>query len=579
MKSDDMSSRREDGSSAAPGEAPKPAWDTARQVALYKAAVDEFTQMFIDKTSNTQKFINIFELEAMLKELSAKTHRINMDLTSHLIDGLDESKLIRKKKEEFKGLGVILRTQKRTEKVLTSVAGPLRLRRYILRPVDDSGAKKLFELTGRKSVIPLDDFLGVGEWPFRATPQIMLAAAYWATDANVEAKVGLGTTGTPIHSSTAKSMASHVGRLVYDNDLARAAVVGFGDEPRRRAEDIRVLRLAENLKAGVEPGKSDDEPAGGPIHMAVETLPIKAGIIGSDMIGAGGARAGRAGSGKAETVEAGVEASRAAAGRAGADGPGADNARADGDRVRMAGADRAGASSAGADGSLRPVADRRVPGAVHLGAIMTGPSPGGGPVVVREILACLRTGDFLPLLASSAARHGWRPGQGAVLLTDGRSWPRESLGGLGGKVRMVLSLDSLSEALARYSSESFKDDPAKASQWADERISEFLDGRFEEAVEAARLLAGPGLAELESFISSNSNYMDYKEYLKSNMIISTKNINKDIKENINQLFYQSFAPWKVDSAQSILTLIGKKVSNLWYKDVVKPVMKNFEQKT
>jgi hypothetical protein len=94
---------------AAPGasesRAGRAARDTSLEVARYKAAVDEFCQRFVAKTADTKNFINIFELEALLKELAAQTRRINDDLVSHLVEGLDESKLIRQKKKSSRRSG------------------------------------------------------------------------------------------------------------------------------------------------------------------------------------------------------------------------------------------------------------------------------------------------------------------------------------------------------------------------------------------------------------------------------------------------------------------------------------------
>jgi hypothetical protein len=458
---------------------------------MYKAAADEFAQMLIEKTASAKDFLNIFELEAMIKELSAKTHRINMDLVARLVESFDESKIIRKKKDDYKRLGVSLKTQKRSERAISTLGGPLRLRRYILRPADDKSAERLLDCSGKRTVIPMDELLGLGEWPYRVTPSVMALVAYRATIPDEERGPGFMESLCGVHEATGKSIAAYVGRLVFETDLARergAAAAHYGFET-------------------VGPGKA--------LYVALETVPVKANLAGQR-----GAKSG----------------------------------------VVSLGSVLAGPPQAG--GRVRP------PSPAESGQCF-------GPATILETIACVDPRALVALLGVSAARHGRGPEQKIVVLSDGGSLARTLAAELGPKVKIVLSFDVLAAKAGALALRIFGGESDRARRWTADRLTELLAGRLEACLRAARLAAGEGEGEFESLIGANADLMDYKGYAKEKIMISANNANYAIKNLINSRFNKSYSAWKSDTAQSILTLMGKRLSNLWFSDVIKPIMTMF----
>jgi hypothetical protein len=495
------------------GQIPRPARDTGPEVARYKAAADEFAQMFIEKTAGVKDFMSIFELEDMIKELSAKTHRVNMDLVARLVESFDESKIIRKKKDDYKRLGVSLKTQKRSERAVSTLGGPLRLRRYILRPADDKSAQRLLDTSGKRTVIPMDELLGLGDWPYRVTPSVMASVAYRATIPDSERGSGFMEDLSEVHEATAKSIAAYVGRLVFETDLARdknAAAAHYGFET-------------------VGPGRA--------LYVAVETAPVRANLAGER-----GAKSGLVSLG---SVLAGPPL---AAGRG----------------------RPPGAAPLGPAGSSQ----------ADSGPADFGPADFGqpfGPATILETIACVEPRDLRSLLAVSAARHGRGPEQKIILLSDGGAFARTVASELGPEVKTVLSFDVLAAKTGALALAIFGGESDRARRWTADRLTELLAGRLEACLRAARLAAPAGeeAADFESFIGANADIMDYKGCAKGKIMISANNANYAIKNLVSRRFNKSYSAWKPDTAQSILTLMGKRLSNLWFSDVIKPIMTMF----
>ena len=73
--------------------------------------------------------------------------------------------------------GVMLRLDNKRAKTIATIAGDLTYFRYHLRPADEESRKRLEQEYGVKSLVPLDEFLGVDRLPFKATYRAALRIA------------------------------------------------------------------------------------------------------------------------------------------------------------------------------------------------------------------------------------------------------------------------------------------------------------------------------------------------------------------------------------------------------------------
>jgi len=71
------------------------------RIAEIERLINEFKYKFRTGTSNADNFITIHEIERLWGELQSNTNNIYSDMLHELMSGVDESMLIRKKKENI----------------------------------------------------------------------------------------------------------------------------------------------------------------------------------------------------------------------------------------------------------------------------------------------------------------------------------------------------------------------------------------------------------------------------------------------------------------------------------------------
>ena len=114
--------------------------------------------------------------------------------------------------------------KKVNRKILTT-SGMLLVKRTVLRPVDKKELEKLMNKENVKSVVPLDEVLGIHDLPFKMTRQMMCAVAFWAqnqcsfkaAEAAIRQMYGDG-----VVSETVRKVTEYVGGIVFEKDTIEA---------------------------------------------------------------------------------------------------------------------------------------------------------------------------------------------------------------------------------------------------------------------------------------------------------------------------------------------------------------------
>jgi hypothetical protein len=98
------------------------------------------------------------------------------------------------------------------------------IKRYILRPTDQNNSAKFEALTGKTSIIPVDEFLHIDKLPFKVTARMMLEAAYWAQNQGSyeAAQIVLKRHNIFLNDDTIRSIVNHIGSIVHNNDIQYA---------------------------------------------------------------------------------------------------------------------------------------------------------------------------------------------------------------------------------------------------------------------------------------------------------------------------------------------------------------------
>lgn len=111
---------------------------------------------------------------------------------------------------------------------ITTLNGRLRYSRAILVPDGKESMALFSDLTGAKSISPLDDALGISRLPFKMTPAMMLRCAYWAQNqCSYQAAEDTikDTYGTSVNDDTIRMVTNYIGRKVFEEDCRRTDAV------------------------------------------------------------------------------------------------------------------------------------------------------------------------------------------------------------------------------------------------------------------------------------------------------------------------------------------------------------------
>ena len=118
-----------------------------------------------------------------------------------------------------------MRTNRRASKDILTVNGKVRISRNILIPADPESADKLWKQHHLKSVVPLDEVLGIDKLPFKMSVDLMLECAFWAQNqSSYEAaeQAMERVHGLKINDDTIRMVANEIGRIVFEEDCRQA---------------------------------------------------------------------------------------------------------------------------------------------------------------------------------------------------------------------------------------------------------------------------------------------------------------------------------------------------------------------
>lgn len=146
---------------------------------------------------------------------------------------------------------MILKNQGRTEITISTIYGKITYKRTVLIPLSKKDADVLYQLEQKKSIVPLDNVLGVDKHPFKATPGYLSAVSrisISATSYENAVKDVLKECNVPTSSAEIERITNYVGKMAFDlqKKAALAAMEPDAlklDKRRRRKQDNDRLYL------------------------------------------------------------------------------------------------------------------------------------------------------------------------------------------------------------------------------------------------------------------------------------------------------------------------------------------------
>jgi len=155
--------------------------------------------------------------------------------------------------------GVMLKLDNKRAKTIATIAGDLTYFRYHLRPADEESKKRLEQNYGVKSLVPLDEFLGVDRLPFKATYRAALRIARVALE-------------QPSYVEAERELSERYHMDVSD-DTIRKIIIYLGNLDLRKRE--QVAALYKDLTTSPRRGR----PAKDAIVLYLELRMIQEGML------------------------------------------------------------------------------------------------------------------------------------------------------------------------------------------------------------------------------------------------------------------------------------------------------------
>lgn len=164
------------------------------------------------------------ELEDLIRKLKEAMGSAALNFCGEYISTIDDTKMIEYIMEKFRERKVRLKKQGRSSVTIMTIHGKLTYTRTVLVAKNAKLYTRLYA-NGKKDVVPLDNFLGVGTSPFKMSINTMLLCAYVAKESNSykHAEEQLKNyMGLSIDSDTIRRVVNTIGKIQFEINVKEA---------------------------------------------------------------------------------------------------------------------------------------------------------------------------------------------------------------------------------------------------------------------------------------------------------------------------------------------------------------------
>lgn len=175
--------------------------------------------------NNNTNWPTLKDLENNYSSLREKMDILDSEHISSLINNINESRLIKIVREKYNNLGIKLKTNMKVPITIQTDSIKITIKRNVLIPFSDDDKEKLLKLENKKSIYPLDDFMGISKLPFKITVNGMIKIAKCAQDSKsyVHASECLFEhSKIKLDPVTIMKVTNHIGEIVFNNEFKNA---------------------------------------------------------------------------------------------------------------------------------------------------------------------------------------------------------------------------------------------------------------------------------------------------------------------------------------------------------------------
>lgn len=186
---------------------------------------DNLDKEFNDLKNNDK--LNIFSIEDLLiKNIDEYKKELHHHIEKLLLKQVDESKIIIKKKQEWRNYGYNLRNKGKEKLEFILITGKITIYRTVLQIVGDINLKDYKQTS--KNIVPLDECLGIDKLPFKVSIRAMIEIAFWGQNQpsfQKAAEIIYRVHNIKISYFTVMNITKFVGKLVFNYNYNHALEV------------------------------------------------------------------------------------------------------------------------------------------------------------------------------------------------------------------------------------------------------------------------------------------------------------------------------------------------------------------
>lgn len=196
-------------------------------------------------------------------------------------------------------------------------------------------------------------------------------------------------------------------------------------------------------------------------------------------------------------------------------------------------------------------------------------------ILKREYISYIGSAEkFIPLVLSVAIKNGYGKFKNTVILSDGATWIRNMVDDYFPDGQQILDFFHLCENVHKFAKLYIPKNEGVAKKWADIICKKLKNSETTNVLDKLKNIQMKYNIkfDLYQYISNNIKNIDYKSYIKNGFFIGSGAIESGNKVVLQTRLKRPGQRWNVETAQNMLTLRAKQESDLWYKEVVEPIL-------
>jgi hypothetical protein len=189
--------------------------------------------------------------------------------------------------------------------------------------------------------------------------------------------------------------------------------------------------------------------------------------------------------------------------------------------------------------------------------------------------------EFKKHLFACAIKNGYGCYKETVLVGDGATWIRNMKEELFPDALQILDYYHVTEKVNKLANELFGKNPSECKPWSN-KICTWLenseiDNIFSELSKISSNIMKKSETNLLNYLKNNIDHIDYKTYRLKGYFVGSGAVEGGNKTALQRRLKQAGMRWNVPTAQYVLTLVAKELSELWQNEVNIPIRKEFGQ--